>query len=104
MRFQNFNPMLYALCSMLMNGAERLFSLSSRFFTRFPGRSPKPYEPSLPQIPQKSSHGDFRLSPVQFVSTAYKVYQIANCTFPVQERPSQATHLIQLQLSAKRFL
>ena len=88
---------------MLLNGAERLFGLSSRFFTLLPGRSPKPYEPSLPQIPQEFGHGNFRLSPVQFVSTAYKVYQIVNCTFPVQERPSQATHLIQLQLSAKRF-
>jgi hypothetical protein len=78
--------------------------LSSGFFTLFPGRSPKTYEPSLSQIPQKSSHGNFRFSPVQFVSTAYKVYQIVNCTFAVQERPRQATHLIQLQLSAQRFL
>ncbi len=47
--------MLYALCSMLyaplLNGAERLFGLSSGFFTLLPGRRPKSYEPSLPQIP-----------------------------------------------------
>jgi hypothetical protein len=59
---------------MLLNGAERLFGLSSGFFTLFTGRSPKPYEPSLPQIPEKSSHGNFRFSPVQFVTTADKVY------------------------------
>jgi hypothetical protein len=88
---------------MLLNGAERMFGLSSGFFTICPGRSTKPYEPSLPQIPQKSSHGNFCLSPVQFISATYKVYQIVNCSFPVQERPSQATHLIQLQLSAQRF-
>jgi hypothetical protein len=89
---------------MRLNGAERIFGLSSGFFTLFSGRSPKPYEPSLPQIPEKSSHGNFRFSLVQFITTAYKVYQIVNSTFPVQERPRQATHFIQLQLSAERFL
>jgi hypothetical protein len=88
---------------MLLNGAERLFSLSSGFFTLFPGRGSKPYESSLPQIPQKSGHGNFRFSPVQFVTTAYKVYQLVNSTFPVQERPRQAPHFVKLKLSAERF-